>query len=123
MLRLRMLGEISLAATDGRELDALLRQPKSIALLAYLAMPRPGAWHRRDVLLATFWSELTQARGRTALRSALYLLRRHLPEDAIRTRGDDEVGVDPALLVTDVAEMLDDIAAQQLDRALARYRG
>ena len=73
------------------------------------------------MLLATFWSELTQSRDRTALRSALHLLRRHFPENAIRTRGDDEVGVDPELVSTDVAELLDDVAAQEFDRALGRY--
>jgi DNA-binding SARP family transcriptional activator len=100
MQTLRMLGTIALSSADGTEIDALLRQPKSVALLAYLTLPRPGTWHRRDVLLATFWPELTQSAARAALRSALHLLRRHLAEGTIRTRGDDEVGVDPALLVT-----------------------
>ena len=95
MQTLRMLGGIGLSRSDGAELDALLRQPKSIALLAYLALPRPGAWHRRDLLLATFWPELTQSAARAALRSALHMLRRHLAEGTVRTRGDDEA--DPRL--------------------------
>src|SRR5690348_10789138 len=111
MQTLRMLGSIGLTGSDGAEIDALLRQPKSVALLAYLAMPRPGAWHRRDVLLATFWPELSQPRARAALRSALHLLRRHLDDDTIRTRGDDEVALDAERLTTDVAAMLDDVAA------------
>ena len=123
MQRLRMLGGIELTGSDGAEVDALLRQPKSVALLAYLAMPRPGTWHRRDLLLATFWPDLSQARARTALRSALHLLRRHLDDGTIRTRGDDEVALDPERLMTDVAAMLDDIAAQERARALAHYRG
>ena len=123
MQTLRMLGSIGLTGSDGVEVDALLRQPKSVALLAYLAMPRPGAWHRRDVLLATFWPELSQSRARAALRSALHLLRRHLDDDTIRTRGDDEVALDSARLATDVAAMLDDVAAHAHDRAVARYAG
>lgn len=123
MQTLRMLGEIGLAASDGAEVDALLRQPKSVALLAYLAMPRPGTWHRRDLLLAALWSGLSQSGGRTALRSALHMLRRHLDEGTIRTRGDDEVGVDPDRLGTDVAAMLDDVATGDHARALARYGG
>lgn len=123
MHTLRMLGGIGLADSAGAELDALLRQPKSVALLAYLAMPRPGTWHRRDLLLAMFWPELPQARGRTALRSALHLLRRHLDEDTIRTRGDDEVAVDPDRLTTDVGTMLDDVGADEPARALTHYRG
>ena len=123
MQTLRMLGSIGLTGSDGAEIDALLRQPKSVALLAYLAMPRPGAWHRRDVLLATFWPELSQPRARAALRSALHLLRRHLDDDTIRTRGDDEVALDAERLTTDVAAMLDDVAAHANARALARYAG
>ena len=47
MHRLRMLGGITLSTADGREVDAVLRQPKAVALLAYLALPLPGTWHRR----------------------------------------------------------------------------
>src|SRR6188474_2037717 len=114
-----MLGGIGLTGNGG-EVDALLRQPKRVALLSYLAMPRPGTWHRRDSLLGTFWPELDQLRARTALRSALYTLRRHLAEGAIRTRGDDDVSLDPHLFTTDVAAMMDDIAAGKNAEALAR---
>ena len=123
MQTLRMLGSIGLTGSDGAEVDALLRQPKSVALLAYLAMPAPGRWHRRDVLLGTFWPELSQTRARAALRSALHLLRRHLDDDTIRTRGDDDVSLDAERLTTDVAALLDDIAAHAHDRAIARHAG
>jgi DNA-binding SARP family transcriptional activator/TolB-like protein len=118
-----MLGSIGLTVADGTELDALLRQPKSLAVLAYLAMPRPGTWHRRDALLAAFWPEVAQARARTSLRNVLYTLRKHLGEGAIRVRGDDEVSVDPAALTTDVGAMLDAIDAGDHAEALARYGG
>ncbi|MBA3405665.1 MAG: hypothetical protein H0U13_13455, partial [Gemmatimonadaceae bacterium] len=107
MYTLRMLGGIGLSDTDGREMDALLRQPKHVALLAYLAIPRPGTWHRRDIVLGTFWPEHDQARARTALRSALYNLRRQLPEGTIVSRGDDELSLAPAAIRTDVAAMSD----------------
>src|SRR6187402_1982167 len=123
MQTLSMLGGIGLSRSDGTDVDALLRQPKSVALLAYLAMPRPGTWHRRDLLVATFWPELSQPGARTALRSALHLLRRHLDDGTIRTRGDDEVSIDPELITTDVAALLDDVAARAHASALARYRG
>ena len=123
MQTLRMLGGIGLTGSDGTELDSLLRQPKSVALLAYLAMPRPGTWHRRDLLLATFWPELSQPRARAALRSALHLLRRHLDDDTIRARGDEEVSLDPERIVTDVAALLDASAAERHAPALAAYHG
>ena len=118
-----MLGGIGLSTDDGREVDALLRQPKRVALLAYLAMPRPGTWHRRDSLLGTFWPEHDQLRARTALRSALYTLRRHLSDGAIRTRGDEEVSLDPEIVTTDVAAMMDDFTAARYAEALDRYGG
>ena len=117
-----MLGRIGLTH-DGGEVDALLRQPKRVALLAYLAMPKPGTWHRRDSLLGTFWPELDQLRARSALRSSLYSLRQHLAEGAVRTRGDDEVSLDPDLITTDVAAMMDDIAAGRYAEAIGRYHG
>lgn len=119
----RLLGGIELSGADGKQVDALLRQPKRVALLAYLAVPRPGTWHRRDSLLATFWPETDQIKARTALRSALYTLRRHLDEGAVRTRGDDEVSLDPEFVSTDVAQMMDDIAAGRHADALAQYKG
>jgi DNA-binding SARP family transcriptional activator/TolB-like protein len=123
MQTLHVLGAIRLSTDDGREADALLRQPKLLALLAYLALPRPGTWHRRDSLLGVFWPELDQSRARTSLRSALHALRRQLSEGTIRTRGDDEVGIDPALLSTDAGLMLDDLDAGRHCDALARYTG
>jgi DNA-binding SARP family transcriptional activator/TolB-like protein len=119
----RMLGGLGLSTGDSGEVDALLRQPKRVALLAYLAMPRPGTWHRRDSLLATFWPEHDSLRARTALRSALYTLRRHLADGAIRTRGDDEVSLDPELIETDVAALIDDVNAGRNAEAVARYTG
>src|ERR1700681_4161416 len=120
---LRLLGGIGLSTADGREVDELLRKPKIVGLLAFFAMPRPGTWHRRDSLLATFWPELDQGRARTALRSALHILRRHLAGGTLRNRGDDEVSVDPLLLTTDVAAMIDDLDAGRNAEALGRYAG
>ncbi|MEJ7760849.1 MAG: BTAD domain-containing putative transcriptional regulator [Gemmatimonadaceae bacterium] len=123
MYTLRMLGGIGLSDAEGGELDALLRQPKHLALLSYLAMPRPGTWHRRDSLLVTFWPELDQGKARPALRRALYVLRGHLVDGAIRSRGDDEVSLDPALITTDVAALAEDLSAGRHAYALARYAG
>jgi DNA-binding SARP family transcriptional activator/TolB-like protein len=123
MLTVRMLGGIGLTAGDGREVDAVLRQPKRMALLAYLAMPRPGTWHRRDSLVAMFWPELDQSRARSSLRGALFTLRKELEDGAVRTRGDDEVSLDPDLVATDVAAMADDIANGRHAAAVDHYRG
>ena len=123
MMLLQTLGSIRLTRTDGSELDEVLRQPKRLALLAYLSSPRPGVWHRRDVLLAAFWPGLDTAHARTALRNALYVLRQHLDDGVIRTRGDEEVSIDPSLLRTDAALLEADVAAGRFGDALARYEG
>lgn len=123
MHRLRLLGGIGLKDGEGRDVDALLRQPKHIAVLAYLAMPCPGTWHRRDSVLGTFWPEQDQSRARSALRSALYIIRGHFPEGTVRARGDDEISLAPELISTDVAAMSEDLAAGRFGEALARYEG
>jgi DNA-binding SARP family transcriptional activator len=66
MITLRALGGIGLTAADGRDFDGLLAQPKRLALLVYLASPRPGTWHRRDTLLGVFWPDLETGKARTA---------------------------------------------------------
>src|SRR5690606_26510214 len=92
-------------------------------LLAYLASPAPGTWHRRDMLLALFWPETDNQRARTALRNALHVLRQHLGDQTIRTRGDEEVAVDPAELCTDVAAVWDALHSDRPEAALDRYGG
>ncbi len=123
MHSLRMLGGIGLTDSDGREIDALLRQPKHVALLVYLALPEPGTWHRRDSILGVLWGDHEQTRARSALRSALYTLRGHLPEGMIRSRGQDEISLNPAMIITDLAAMRDDLEGGRDSDALARYRG
>jgi len=49
---------------------------KAVALLVYIAVT--GERHLRDALVALLWPESDQSRGRTALRSTLYALRKAL---------------------------------------------
>ena len=123
MYTLRMLGGISLTDDGGVEVDALLRQPKHVALLAYLSSPKPGTWHKRDSVLGTFWPEHDQARSRSALRSALYTLRGHLPDNMIRARGDNDLSIDPQLVSTDTARMSSLLDEGDYAHALACYTG
>ena len=60
MLKLQLLGSLDLVDT-GRDVAPVLRRPKSVALLAYLAAARPKGFHRRDSLLPLFWPDLDQA--------------------------------------------------------------
>jgi len=123
MPNLVMLGRIGLVRPDGTELGALMRRPKHLALLAFLASPRPGTWHRRDTLLGVFWSGSDNGRARTALRSALHVLRQELGDVVLRTRGDGEVSLDPGQFGTDAALLEEAVVAGRHADALRLCEG
>src|SRR5437870_5249735 len=89
MIELRLLGRLSLTSAAGRDVRALLGQPRRLALLAYLAAATPPGFHRRDSLLALFWPELDQEHARAALRQALHVVRGALGTTAVGGRGDE----------------------------------
>lgn len=119
---LRLLGSTELIATDGRRLDALVAQPKRLALLAYLAVDRPVRLHRRDSLLLLFWPDADELHARGALSQSLSFIRRTLP-DVVVSRGTEEVGIEPSLLTTDVDRFEAAADAGEHARALAFYLG
>jgi len=122
-IQLRTLGTLDLRAADGRELHSLLAQPKRIALLAYLCIAQPRGYHRRDTLLGLFWPDSDQEHARTSLRKSLHILRRALGEDAILSRGDEEVAVDFQRVSCDVASFEELVGGNQFQDALQRYGG
>ncbi len=121
-ISLRLIGPVDLRDADGRTLDALLRRPKRIALLSYLATARPRGLHRRDTLLGLFWAEMNQEQARHALSQALHVLRQALGEAAIVTRGEGEVGLNLDLISCDVPAFEQAVADQAYENALALYR-
>lgn len=123
MIRFKLLGQIDLRSDDGAQFDQLLRQPKRLSLLAYLVAPSPGTWHRRDTLLGLFWPEQDTAHARTSLRNALYVLRQALGDSVLRTRGDEEVSIDPELVETDLAEVWCALREGRPAEALTHFRG
>ena len=123
MILLRTLGASDLAATDRPSAAAVLAQPKRFALLAYLAVAGARGFVRRDSLLALFWPETDQARGRNVLRQTIYLLRQSLGAGVITSRGDEELSVDPSVLQCDVTLFRAALADGQPAAALEHYRG
>ncbi|MEO5825699.1 MAG: BTAD domain-containing putative transcriptional regulator [Gemmatimonadales bacterium] len=123
MFELRILGEIRLSASDGTDRDVLLRQPKRLALLAYLATPTPGTWHRRDTLLALFWPDLDTSHARTSLRNGIYVIRQALGDEVVRNRGDEEISLDPALVRTDLSHVWESLEHHDAETALDHYGG
>src|SRR5258708_36783087 len=104
MIRFRMLGTVDLRDSDGQEFRSVLRRPKLLALLVFLAAPGPAGFHRRDTLLALFWPELDHAHARNALRQAVHALREALGRDALLARGEEELGLNDAWVWHDVRE-------------------
>ncbi len=121
--QLRTLGAVDLRAPDGREVRAVLRQPKRLALLAYLAVSPPRRFHRRDSLLGLFWPELDQEHARAALRRSLYFLRSALGAEVVVGRGEDEVAAPEETLWCDATALDRALAAGDPERALGLYRG
>src|SRR5512135_3405817 len=123
MIRFHLLGALDLTASDGRDLRPLLAQPKRLAVLAHVAARPAGEFVQRDTLLGLFWPELDQAAARRSLRQTLHVLRQHLGSDALATRGDDAVAVDPAHFTSDVALFLAAIEERRFAEAVDTYRG
>jgi DNA-binding SARP family transcriptional activator len=121
--QLRLLGQLALAGADGGSLDALLAQPKRLALLAFLAVDAPLRLHRRDALLLLFWPDSDEAHARGALSQALSFLRRTLGPAMIVTRGSDEVGVAEGTIDSDVARFRASVESGGWRKALSEYKG
>ena len=66
MITIQLFGAVNVRDRQGRELRELLRQPKRLALLAYLAAEGPERT-QRDVLRALFWPESDAEHARHAL--------------------------------------------------------
>jgi DNA-binding SARP family transcriptional activator/TolB-like protein/Flp pilus assembly protein TadD len=123
MFHLRLLGAIQLTTSDGRPVEWIVRRPRRTALLAYLAAAKPRGLHRRDKLLALFWPESDELHARAALNQALYVLRTELGDDAIATRGNEEVGLNSDGLWCDVIAFEDALDAGHPADALSVYCG
>ena len=121
-IELRVLGSTDLGGGDGPEARLVLAHPKRLALLSYLAVHRPHAYHRRDELYALLWPDADVERARNSLRQAVHQIRRALGQDAITGRGDDEIALSPHV-GCDAVEFMRRVAAHDLAGALALYRG
>lgn len=123
MIELRTLGTLDLRRRDGPELLSVLSQPKRAALLCYLALARPRGFHKRDRLLPLFWPEADAEHARASLRQAIHRLRDSLGEAVIRSRGDEDLGLDGSLLWCDAVAFEEALDADEAERALGLYDG
>ena len=123
MLIVEAFGPLDIKYSDGESVAYLLRQSKRSALVAYLAIAYRGRFCRRDSLLALFWPDLDQDRGRHALSQALSFVRKHGCRGLIVTRGVEEVAMDPGLIRCDVVAFEQALDAGDWAGALQVYHG
>ena len=120
-LEFRVFGSTSL--TGRPKVETLLVQPKRVAVLAYLVLARPRGFHRRDRVVSLFWPEHAQEHARAALRAAVHRIRQSAGEDAVVSRGDEELSINRDLLWCDAVEFDEAIGEQAWFRAHELYRG
>lgn len=120
MLRLSLLGPVSLSGSAGAE--QLPAQSQRLTLLAYLALAPDRGFVSRDRIIGAFWPEQSEDRARSSLRSALYAIRGVLGVDVVRRRGED-LAIDPETMSCDAYEFTAAIRDDELARALELYRG
>jgi DNA-binding SARP family transcriptional activator/TolB-like protein len=123
MIELTLLGLHTARDSDGRELGSLMAQPKRFALLAYLAIAGGDGYHRRDSLAAMFWPDLDQFAARRALRNTLYHLREAIGDEALITRGDEALAIDPTRLTCDVTRLEAAVSEGKFEEAVDFFRG
>lgn len=121
-VELYLLGGVELRGIDHKHSDRLLAQPKLTALLAFLALSPEYRPQRRDRIVGLLWPELDQSHARTALRKAVHALRGALGPDAVRSRGDEEIGLVSPPVWCDAAELAAAAANGRMLRVVELYR-
>lgn len=112
-----------LAVVDASHMVAAGVQAKRLLLLVRLLVARPRPWQRREVLLSLFWPESGPGDASTSLRQSLHHLRRVFGQEAVLTRGTQEVGIAPAAVTCDALELEAAAAAGEHERVLALAQG
>ncbi len=123
MIRLELLGGIEVVDPENPRASAVARQPKCLALLVYLVLAGPGAFRSRDGIFPLFWPESNQHRARTALSQVLHRLRESVGTEAIVTRGDGELGIEPGAFWCDAVAFVQALKRGDAEAALELYRG
>jgi DNA-binding SARP family transcriptional activator len=122
MIELRILGPARLTGPEDAAVEAVLVQPKRLALLAFLVLS-PDPMVSRERLLALLWPESDERRAREALRQALRFLRRTLGSEVLVSQGRNWVGIDRGRLDCDAWRFEALLSAGDAAGALALYGG
>lgn len=120
-VRLRCFGELEVVRLDGTDVTPLFLLPRRAALFFYLALADPPQPIPRAILAEMFWPFLVIGTARHTLDQSLFSLRQYLGEvwDAV----DDAVIFVRESIWCDVWAFREAIAQEDLERAIALYRG
>ena len=123
MVKLTTFGGPGLFDGDGNRVEAVLAQPRRLALLTYLAVETRKNRLQRDVVLGMFWPEVSQIKASRSLSQAMHFLRTHLGASVLNKPGCGEMGVDPLELSCDVCRFLIEVETGRHASAVASYEG
>jgi DNA-binding SARP family transcriptional activator len=122
VIRLSLLGQISLVADNDRQLRRVLAGDRRIGLLAYLALAMPGT-RRRDTILAMFWPESAHEEARHRLRQLLYILRTELGDGLLLPTGREQIGLNPDRFWCDAVAFTASYKQGDMESCLQLYNG
>ena len=121
-LRLRVFGGLSLEPEGSpASLSGAAKQPRRLALLGALAVAGPRGI-RRDKVLALFWPEVDEARGRQALSQSIYALRKDTGQQEL-ILGNDTLRLNADIVSSDVADFELAVTEGDGERAAELYVG
>lgn len=120
VLSLNVLGGLYLTA-EGRPLAGAAAQPRRLAVLALLTVAGDRGLSREQIL-NFLWPDNDEERGRHALTQALYSLRKDLEADELFL-GQQELRLNPALMVSDYATFQEAVRSNAAERAVECYQG
>ena len=101
----------------------VLKQSKSVALLAYLYLSTPGVFQRRDRIVGLLWPEQDQQHARAALRKTIHNIKKLLGDGVLATSGDDDVAANHDALWCDATQVRMEVDRGRLARAIELYKG
>jgi DNA-binding SARP family transcriptional activator len=120
MFELKLFGSAGIEGPEG-PLGGRIVQRRQVALLAVLALSARRT-ASRDRLLALFWPEADAERARHSLADTVYVVRKALGEDALRSLSDDLV-LDGERVRSDVEAFEAALAAGDPARAVSLHAG
>ena len=95
MIRLHTLGHLDLRNEEGSELRSVLARPQAPGTPSpYLRVAIPTD-STGETSFSRSRPERDAEHSRAALNRAVYFLRRELGDAVVRSRGDEEIGLDP----------------------------